>query len=110
MGMCRDWAWRSHSTPTQYVYKIISILHSTTHTARNSGILATVSKIKADFAREFTSAVGMAERQFLYPEADADLPHHYPANSPKHVTEVMETHPPVWPASRCTYGTNGHVT
>jgi len=52
----------------------------------------------------------MAERQFLYPEADADLSHHYATNSPTHVTEVMKTHLPAWPASKCTYGPTGHVT
>jgi len=82
--------------------QINSILHSMTHTARNGGILARVSKIKAAVAKEFTSAVGMTERHLLYQEADADLPHHYTANSLTHVTEVVETHPPVWPASRCT--------
>ena len=65
---------------------------------------------KVAVAGEFTCAVSMAERQFLYPEAEADLSHHYPRNSLTHVTEVMETYPPVWPASRCTYGPTGHVT
>lgn len=31
-------------------------------------------------------------------------------NAPTHVTEDMEAHPLLCPASRCTYGSTGHVT
>jgi hypothetical protein len=38
------------------------------------------------------------------------LSHNYSTNAPTYVTENMEAHPFVCPASRCTYGSTGHVT
>ena len=38
------------------------------------------------------------------------LSHSYSKNAPTYVTEDMEAHPFVCPASRCTYGSTGHVT
>jgi hypothetical protein len=38
------------------------------------------------------------------------LSHNYSGNAPTYVTEVMEAHPFVCPASRCTYRFTGHVT
>ena len=38
------------------------------------------------------------------------LSHNYSKNAPTYVTEDMEEHPFVCPASRCTYGFIGHVT
>jgi hypothetical protein len=39
-----------------------------------------------------------------------NLLHNYSKNAPMYVTEDMEAHPFVCPASRCTYGSTGHVT
>ena len=38
------------------------------------------------------------------------LSHNYSKNAPMYVTEDMEAHPFVCPASRCTYGSTGQVT
>jgi len=38
------------------------------------------------------------------------LSHNYSKNAPTFVTENMEAHPFVCPASRCTYGSTGQVT
>jgi hypothetical protein len=38
------------------------------------------------------------------------LSHNYSTNAPTYVTEDMEAHAFVCPASRCTYGSTGHVT
>ena len=44
------------------------------------------------------------------PSCGRRLSHNYSKNAPTYVTEDMEAHPFVCPASRCTYGFTGHVT
>ena len=66
-----------------------------------NGILATAegSALVEPAARKFSCVIGMA-----------DTFHTITPQMLQHITEDTEEYPHMWLASRCTYGSTGHVT
>ena len=66
----------------------------------NGGLTTTEGSALAEpTARKFSCVISMA-----------DTFHTITPQMLRHITEETEVYPHVWLASRCTYGSNGHVT
>ena len=66
--------------------------------------------VNVGYYQGYSGCASLQQQRRFAQSCGRRLSHSYSKNAPTYVTEDMEAHPFVCPASRCTYGSTGHVT
>ena len=93
-----------------YIYTYIHT-HTHTHTHTHAHAHHNHQTIRCGYYQGKSGCASLQQQQRRFAQScGRHLSHNYSKNAPTYVTEDMEAHPFVCPASRCTYGFTGHVT
>ena len=95
-------------SPDQYATSKRSPMKSTRKQSSELGVPR--STMQDHMKKDLNVRPSLQQQRRFAQSCGRHLSHNYSKNAPTYVTEDMEAHPFVCPASRYTYGFNGHVT